>query len=60
MTVNDAKAIESEKQRGEWSWIGLIHRLCGGDITKTDLVLRKTFMECLIWLSYEKIKNENE
>ena len=58
MTVNDAKAIEAEKERSEWSWIGLIWRLCNGDITKTDMVLGKPFMECLIWLSYEKIKNE--
>jgi hypothetical protein len=60
MTVNDAKAIEAEKRENDWSWIGLVWRLCGGDITKTDSVLGKTFMECLIWLSYEKIKNENE
>lgn len=58
MTINDAKGIEAEKQRGEWSWIGLIWRLCGGDITKTELVLSKSIMEVFIWLSYEKIKNE--
>jgi hypothetical protein len=58
LTVNDAKAIEAEKEKSEWSWIGLIWRLCNGDITKTEEVLAKPFMEVLIWLSYEKIKNE--
>lgn len=58
MTIEDVKAIEKEKQRSQWSWIGLVHHLCGGDITKTNEVLSKGIIECLIWISYEKIKNE--
>jgi hypothetical protein len=37
-----------------WSWIGLIYKLCEGDITKTEAVVNKPFIECLVWLSYEK------
>jgi hypothetical protein len=58
LTVADAKAIADENERSKWSWIGVIWNLSNGDITKTNEVLAKPIMEVLIWLSYQKIKNE--
>lgn len=58
MTVADAKALADEKEKSKWSWIGVIYNLCEGDITRTEKVLSKSIMEVLIWMSYQKIKNE--
>jgi hypothetical protein len=47
----------NELKSRKWSWIGLIYKLCDGDITKINEVVSKPFGECLIWLSYEKEMN---
>lgn len=35
-----------------WSWLSLIDRLSGGDITKHDLIYERNYIECLNLLSY--------
>lgn len=54
MTIDSSNAIAQSKKNRKWSWFSVIYSLCKGDITKTDEVVSKTFVECLIWLSYEK------
>lgn len=51
------KAMRERDSKRKWSWISLVWVLTGGDITKTEVVLTKTFGECLIWLSYKKENN---
>ena len=51
------QALDEEKQ-SKWNWIGIIYRLCSGDITKTEAVVAKPFTECLVWMSYEKETNK--
>ena len=57
LSIAETRAKNKEEQQKKWSWISLVWILTGGDITKTELVLQKTFGEVLIWLSYKK---ENE
>lgn len=35
-----------------WSWISMVDRLSGGDITKHDLVYERNYIECLNLLSF--------
>lgn len=52
------KEEEAERSRTEkWQWIGLIHRLAGGDPTKFEEVTRMNFVLCMNILSYEKTFN---
>lgn len=53
-TIEEAQAEMDMDKREKWAWIGIIYKLCGGDITKTEQVVNKPFIECLVWLSYEK------
>jgi hypothetical protein len=53
-TIEESRAELEMDKREKWAWIGIIYKLCGGDITKTEAVVNKPFIECLIWLSYEK------
>ena len=53
-TIADAKRNSGADLNRKWGWIGVIYSLCGGDITKTDTVVSKSLLECLVWLSYEK------
>jgi hypothetical protein len=53
-SIEELRAEAEQDALEKWAWIGLIYRLCEGDITKTDTVVAKPFMECLIWMSYEK------
>jgi hypothetical protein len=57
-SVSDIQAEMRQKQMNEWSWIGLIYSLCDGDITRTEEILKKPYIECLIWLTYTKIRNQ--
>jgi hypothetical protein len=57
-SFTDAQRIEEDKRQSKWNWIGIIYRLCDGDITKTEQVVNKTFIECLVWMSYEKEMNK--
>lgn len=50
----ESQRIEEERKQSKWNWISVIYRLCNGDITKTEEVVSKPFIECLVWMSYEK------
>lgn len=56
-SFSDRQAEQAEQRQQKWNWIGIIYDLCRGDITKTEAIVNKTFIECLIWLSYEKEMN---
>ena len=53
-TIEQSQKDAQPDLQQKWSWVGLIYQLCGGDITKTEEVVSKTFLECLVWLSFEK------
>lgn len=53
-TISDARKEAGEDLNQKWGWVGVIYSLCGGDITKTEAVVSKPAIECLVWLSYEK------
>ncbi len=53
-TIADAERDASADLNKKWGWIGVIYKLTGGDITKTEAVVSKPLLECLVWLSYEK------
>ena len=54
----ESQRIDDERKQSKWTWIGIIYRLCDGDITKTQEVVDKTFIECLVWMSYQKETNK--
>lgn len=54
MTVEASQQMNNEKRNKKWNWIGLIWKLCDGDITKVNYIVSLPFTQCLIWLSYEK------
>lgn len=35
-----------------WSWMSMLDRLSGGDITKFDQIYEKNYIECLNLLAY--------
>ena len=50
----ESQQVDEQRKQSKWNWIGIIYRLCEGDITKTEQVVSKTFIECLVWMSYQK------
>ena len=46
-------AIASEDFASKWGWFGVMHRLCGEDISKLESITKLSLLECLTWLSYE-------
>ena len=57
LSFEDKQAEQQEERQRKWMWISIIYQLCDGDITKTEMVINKTFTECLVWLSYKKEMN---
>ena len=53
-TIEEAKAEMAMDKVEKWAWIGIIYKLCKGDITKAEAVVSRPFTEVLVWLSYEK------
>ena len=53
-TLDDVRAEQEEERIRKWTWIGIIYSLCDGDITKSEQVVSKPFIECLVWMSYKK------
>jgi hypothetical protein len=43
-----------------WRWISFIDRLTGGDITKTDEVYKRNYIETLNLLSFWKKRDDAE
>jgi hypothetical protein len=54
----ESQRVDDERKQSKWNWISIIYRLCNGDITKTEQVVSKPFIECLVWMSYEKETNK--
>ena len=46
-------AIASDDFASKWGWFGVMHRLCGEDISKLESITNLSLLECLTWLSYE-------
>jgi hypothetical protein len=46
--------IKKEERAKKWTWVGIVYRLCNGDIIKSKEVLGLSYITCLVWLSYEK------
>lgn len=44
----------------KYRWVSFLDRLTGGDITKTDEVLRRNYLETLNLLSFWKSKDDAE
>lgn len=57
-SFGETQRVEEDRKQSKWNWIGIIYQLCDGDITNTEAVVSKTFIECLVWLSYKKEMNK--
>ena len=44
----------------KWGWYQSIYGLAGGDVHKLDSVTKIPLHTCLMWLSFEKEKNDIE
>lgn len=44
----------------KYRWISFLDRLTGGDITKTDEVLKRNYIETLNLLSFWKVRDDAE
>ena len=47
------RAIATNSFAEQWSWFGVMYRLCNADISNLDNITNKSLLECLTWLSYE-------
>ena len=47
------EAIATDDFASKWGWFGVMHRLCGEDISKLENITKLSLLECLTWLSYE-------
>ena len=46
-------AVAGNDFANRWGWFGVMHRLCGEDISKLESITKLSLLECLTWLSYE-------
>jgi hypothetical protein len=46
-------AIATEDFASKWGWFGVMHRLCGENISNLETITKLSLLECLTWLSYE-------
>ena len=44
----------------KWGWYQSVYSLAGGDVRKFEQVTRLGVHQCLMWLEFEKEKNELE
>ncbi len=56
LTMEELKGVDEESS--SFSWIGVIEKLAGGDITKFESVTETDFILCLNWLSYLTYKEK--
>lgn len=49
---DEDEPIETEEDK--WGWLAVVYNLCGGDMTKTDIILDKSFISVLNWASMRK------
>ena len=47
------EAIATKDFASSWGWFGVMHRLCGEDISKLESITKLSLLNCLTWLSYE-------
>ena len=48
----------NDDQSHKYRWVSYLDRMTNGDITKTDEVLERNYLETLNLLSYWKIRDE--
>lgn len=48
----------NDDQSNKYRWVSFLDRLTNGDITRTDLVLDRNYLETLNLLSMYKIKDQ--
>lgn len=49
---DDGEIIETSEDK--WGWLAVVYQLSGGDITKVDAILSKSFISILNWASMRK------
>ena len=45
------EAIATQDFASTWGWFGVMHRLCGEDISKLESITKLNLLNCLTWLS---------
>ena len=55
-----AYASREESFGKKWGWYQSIYAIAGGDLLKFDEVTTTGIHKCLMWLAFEKDKNELE
>ena len=48
-----SEIMPTEDFASKWGWFGVMHRLCGEDISKLNSITELSLLQCLTWLSYE-------
>ena len=58
--MNNSSTIHAmnDDQSHKYRWVSYLDRMTNGDITKTDEVLERNYLETLNLLSYWKIRDE--
>ena len=52
--IEEEEEIEEDTPHNKWGWLAVIYNMAGGDITKTDAILNKSFISVLNWASMRK------
>ena len=57
---SDTRQDAGEQFADKWSWFGVMHRLCNGEIINLEKITNLSLYECLTWLTYETDLNETK
>lgn len=52
--IDEIEEINPNSPESKWGWLAVVYNMAGGDITKVDDIMTKTFISVLNWASMRK------
>ena len=59
-TLEEYLKAPKSRQENKWGWYQSIYSLAGGDVFKVDKATRLNVNKAMMWLEFEKEKNDLE
>jgi len=56
----DTSSSREESFGSKWGWYQSVYALAGGDVSKIEGITKLGVHQCMMWLEFEKEKNELE
>lgn len=52
--LEELEEIDPNTPEAKWGWLAVVYNMANGDITKTDAIMKKTFISVLNWASMRR------